>query len=100
MASHPTNTTAARALARLHAGRRLHNRHLRGLDCESLWFLRNAVFARHGYAFITDKARDAFRQQLWYTRDPQVTRDTVAPLLTTNDRYNVSLIQAAEQRCE
>jgi hypothetical protein len=33
---------------------------LYGLSCGQLWYARNAIYARQGYCFKTDRAREAF----------------------------------------
>ncbi len=68
------------------------------LSCEELWRVRNTVFARHGYAFGTDKARVYFGLQEWYQRNPLITQDTVDRHLTRSDRKNVERVLKAEEK--
>jgi hypothetical protein len=56
-------------------------------------YLRNEIFARYGRVFNTDKYRDHFNRQAWYTADP----DYQDSWLTEQDRENVSLILSVER---
>jgi len=40
--------------------KRYNNRDLRKLNCDELWFLRNAILDDHGYCFKTEKGISAF----------------------------------------
>jgi len=57
------------------------------LDCDSLWHLRNSIFARHGYRFKTARGQQVFGTGGW-TDNPQ---------LSAVERHNVGEIQAAEK---
>jgi hypothetical protein len=61
------------------------------LDCDTLWYLRNSIFARHGYRFKTARGQQVFGTGGW-TDNPQ---------LSAVERHNVAEIQAAEKsrRC-
>ncbi len=83
-------------LARVVDGRKLRHADLSGLDCDALWVLRNAVFARHGYRFSTERARRTFAAMDWYEPDPVVGPLTVSAFLTGRDQANIARILDAE----
>ncbi len=85
--------------ARVVRGDALRPRQVRRHSCEELWYLRNAIFARHGYAFRTPEARTAFDALDWYTRNEDVTAQTADAWLTETDRANLRLIQDLEAHC-
>lgn len=87
------------AFARVFSGKRLRARHVDGRSCLELWYLRNAIFARHGYAFRTLDARRAFSDVPGYTRKDKVNRSTVGKRLSQRDRDNLEQIQERERRC-
>lgn len=89
----PRRSLEGRALR----GRFLPNGMLWGSSCEELWYLRNAVYARHGYSFVTGEARSVFGAEPWYTADPEVREDTVAAVLSARDQRNVQRLVEAEQ---
>ncbi len=89
-----------RVTSRVREGRGLKDRHLRRLSCTELWYLRNAVFARHGYAFETPEAVGAFATEDWYWRNEAVNASTADAWLTATDRENVSRIRDFEEHCE
>jgi ABC-type amino acid transport substrate-binding protein len=68
-----------------------------GEDCETLWRARNWVFARHGYAFGTAKARNFFSAQRGYSRDEAVNAKTIEALLTAVDQSNRELLVDRER---
>ena len=73
---------------------------VREISCGELWWLRNAIYARHGFSFTTPRARAVFENEGWYEPDPAVIRETAASYLTPPDRENVNLILRVEQqRC-
>lgn len=88
-----------RVTRRIRDGRALRPRHLDRLDCDELWYLRNAVFARHGYAFTSPEALAHFATEEWYWRNEDVNAKTAHAWLTETDRQNVALIQEFERHC-
>jgi hypothetical protein len=56
-------------------------------DCDTLWYLRNSIFARHGYRFTTPRGQQVFG-----------TGGTVDnPQLSAIEERNIDEIQAAER---
>ena len=90
----PGRSTEGRILR----GRRVGRAALWGRSCSELWYLRNAVYARHGYRFVTPEAAAAFSAEPWYTEDPQVTEATADAYLTLRDERNVLRILDLEQQ--
>lgn len=84
------------ALRRAWEGRRVGNRHLDGRTCRELWFVRNAIYASHGFAFTTPEAHHAFSSISTYQRDPTVNAATVQDRLSGVDRRNVKRIYMTE----
>jgi serine/threonine protein kinase len=67
---------------------------LSGLSLAETKRLRNTIFARHGRIFQTPELNNFFVSRPWYTpRDNYSDAD-----LTPNDRANISMITAAENR--
>ncbi|MFF3024626.1 YARHG domain-containing protein [Gottfriedia sp. NPDC057948] len=62
------------------------------LTKDELSFARNEIYARHGYIFKTDKMRDYFFAQSWYS--PNVNYNGT---LSEIETYNVNLIKAREE---
>lgn len=87
------------AFARAWSGRRLRARHLDGRSCTELWFLRNTLFARHGYDFQTRSARRIFEALPDYEADPRVNGRTAAKRLSRRDRKNLDEILEREAPC-
>ena len=90
----PPLYTAERRLLR---GRRVGDAGLWGSGCDELWYLRNAVYARHGYTFVTADARAAFAAEPWYGADPAVTTDTISGLLSRRDQANLERLAELER---
>ncbi len=86
-----------RTTRHVRAGHDLTEAHLVHGSCRDLWFLRNLVFARHGFDFSTPATREIFDQQRWYRPDPAVHRASVQGLLTPADQGNVQLIRGMER---
>jgi hypothetical protein len=87
------------AFVRIWKGRKVDARHLDGRSCLELWYLRNAIFARHGFAFGAPDGRAAFGAVPAYEASAKVRRDTVGDLLTRRDRHNLDEILLREERC-
>ena len=65
-------------------------------DKYSLSFMRNEIFARHGYSFSRKETRQMFEVQDWYVpRSINVTAE-----LTDIERKNISLIKKYEKYAE
>jgi hypothetical protein len=68
---------------------------LQGLSRERLRWMRNEVFARHGYRFKDNKLRAAFSKKSWY--EPRVdSQEEVMTELSEVERKNVELIRQQE----
>lgn len=87
------------ALVRVLRGRRVRAKHLEGRSCRELWFLRNAIVARHSFAFTDPQARVLFAALPGYRPDPGVDRAAAASRLTRRDRKNFDTIVGYEGRC-
>lgn len=66
---------------------------LNGLDLVALRRLRNAAYARHGYAFRSSDLRDYFGQTGWYRADTGFAPER----LTAVDQQNVRFIRDRER---
>ena len=66
---------------------------LKGFTKEELGFVRNEIFARHGYVFSSEKYNDYFGAKSWYTPDPSFTAD----MLTDTENKNIALIKELEK---
>jgi len=64
------------------------------MNSSELRFIRNEIFAKHGYIFKAKELTDYFLQFDWY--NPTVTADKIDKLLTDIDRKNISLIKSIE----
>lgn len=101
----PTRSTRGRSMADLVAlarrGSPLPESSLRNRSCDELWSLRNWVYARHGYAFTTSRARTYYGAQSGYQRNSRVTSATVSNYLTPTDLTNRDRVVEAERatRC-
>ena len=47
---------------------------LRGLSCQNLWYVRNAIFDAHGYCFKTEAAETEFDNSVCYEEDPAMLK--------------------------
>jgi hypothetical protein len=83
---------------RIVRGRRVGKRALWGSSCDDLWYLRNAIYARHGYSFVSDEARAVFGAEPWYLVDPEVTEATAELYLSVRDKRNVLRLLELESR--
>lgn len=87
------------AFVRAWEGKRMRRKHLDGHSCRQMWFLRNAVFARHGYDF-KGQARRIFDAVPAYRADPRVHWDTAVTYMTRRDKKNVEALLEREKRCK
>lgn len=85
---------------RIWQGKRMRARHLDGHSCREMWFLRNAVFARHGYDFKHKGARAIFDAVPAYRADSRVNWDSATRYMTGRDKKNVEALLAREKRCK
>lgn len=79
------------------AQRILKKSELKGFSSKKLRFMRNEIFARHGYTFRSRDLRKYFQKQSWYrklskTKDLQV----VSGRLSEIEKINISLIRRME----
>jgi len=78
------------------AGREVDRRGLEVMTCKQLWELRNSVYARHGYAFSTQRAHQHFGGHHRYTRHENVNSETIDSYLSAVDRTNRDAVAAIE----
>ncbi|TVQ91651.1 MAG: YARHG domain-containing protein [Deltaproteobacteria bacterium] len=86
------------AFVRAFSGQRLRPRHLDGRSCAELWFLRNAIFARHGYPFQNPAVRQIFADVPAY-RPKALSPTQITKRLKRRDRRNLDAIMERERRC-
>lgn len=67
---------------------------LSGCTDSQLAYIRNEIFARHGYIFKSDKYNDYFGSKSWYYPNSYAT-DNVNDL-NAYEKYNVELIKSLE----
>jgi hypothetical protein len=79
-------------------GRGIYAGPVRSLNCKQIWAVRNAIFARHGFAFQTPSAQDLFASKEWYTRNIDVTQQTAASYLTSMDYENLEVVVRIEKK--
>jgi len=72
--------------------RLLSSADLSGLSKYDLKIMRNEIFARHGYIFMTNDMKNYFQNQSWYT--PRYSN--VTAMLTSTEQKNVALIKRYE----
>lgn len=70
---------------------------LRGLSQDTVAAIRNEIYARHGYAFTTERWQDYFAGKTWYYRDSTCDETTVRARLSSIERANISTIVAYEE---
>lgn len=49
---------------------------LQNFSREEIAYIRNEMFARYGYTFVTQETRDYFSRKSWYHADPSVNAET------------------------
>ncbi|MCA9541154.1 MAG: YARHG domain-containing protein, partial [Myxococcales bacterium] len=81
-------------LGRARAGEGISEADLGGLSLTELRLLRNAVYARHGYAFRSHDLQTFFAKAKWYAPDPAYTPNRLSP----EDGKTVRTIKSIEQR--
>lgn len=81
---------------RYNIDRLIYKERLEKLDKESLAYLRNAIFAKHGYMFKTEKYKTYFGSMSWYVG----TLENVEELLSDTDKSNIKNIIELEKRTE
>lgn len=92
----PADATARDLAALVEAartGKPLEDRMLQGLSLKQLRILRNAAFARHGYAFRSQDLQSWFAGQAWYRADAAFAQQDLTP----TDVANVQRIKARER---
>jgi serine/threonine protein kinase len=65
---------------------------LEGFNARELMFMRNEIFARHGYIFTDPNLADYFKKQYWYS----ATSSDVSNKLTAIEQANINLIKRVE----
>lgn len=77
----------------------LTNADLEGVSAEQLRLARNEIYARHGYQFENEELKSYFESKDWYFgRIPR--EEFVESYLNIYEKYNVQIIQAAENGTE
>ena len=92
----PVSSAMERAENKLVRGEVLNENDLLSLSRSDLRLLRNVAYARHGRTFETPELRRYFESRPWY----QPRLDYSDKALTSADRANLNLIQAAEKGTE
>jgi len=77
--------------------RRLSNADLGDKTRNTLWIMRNEMFARYGYRFKNKKLAAHFEEQVWYHPINIHSRVIFYSLFSHLERYNVKLIYQYEQ---
>lgn len=68
-----------------------------GLDeCEQLDYMRNCIFAAHGFAFEKKKWKKAFAKRSWYAVDPAFK----ASMVSATERATVTTLNDAGKACK
>lgn len=67
---------------------------LMSLSAKDLTYLRNKVFAKHGYVFKSQELNNYFKQFNWYRPNPNVT----ANALNSTEKTNVEFINNYQER--
>lgn len=67
---------------------------LYGYTSEELSYIRNEIYARHGYVFKKEKYRNYFSSMPWYV--PNNNLSSSASYLNSVEKYNVELIKSLE----
>lgn len=70
---------------------------LSGLGQDTVAAIRNEIYARHGYAFTTERWKNYFSAKSWYVRDESCTESTVTSRLNSIEKANVNTIVAYEE---
>ena len=65
------------------------------LTPKNLRFIRNEIFARHGYIFKSNDLTDYFSKFEWY--DPKFKVNQIEDKLTDIDQFNIKLIKSIEK---
>ena len=73
---------------RLNLDERLFHGDLDDFDIEDYFYLRNAILAKHGYIFKSEKYKELFSKISWY----ELKNNTVDDFITESDKSNVELI--------
>jgi serine/threonine protein kinase len=92
--AHADTSGALRGEDKVLKGDALSEADLSGLSLTEIRRLRNTIFARHGRIFQTSELQNYFASRPWY-KPKSNYRDAD---LTLNDRENVRMTQAAENR--
>lgn len=60
---------------------------LRSLSAKDLTYLRNSIYARHGYVFKSQELNNYFKQFEWYHPDPNVTEAALNSVEKANAEF-------------
>lgn len=61
---------------------------------DELSYIRNEIFARHGYVFKKEKYRNYFNSMPWYV--PNYNLGSSTNYLNSVEKYNIDLIKSLE----
>jgi flagellar basal body-associated protein FliL len=70
---------------------------LSGYDSDTVAAIRNEIYARHGYAFQTQRWKNYFGSKSWYVRDNSCTQSVALSRMNKIERANVDTIVKYEQ---
>lgn len=73
--------------------RNISSDELQGMDCTSLWQMRNEIYARHGRIFQTPEISNYFSSQSWYKPNSNYSDSQVSLL----EQQNAVLIMSYEK---
>lgn len=74
------------------SSRKLTRSELSGYSLETLGYIRNEIYARHGYVFQKDKYKEYFGSKSWYVPNYSFNSND----LNSIEKYNVQLIKEME----
>lgn len=74
--------------------RKLVPQDLKGLSSSELRLMRNEIYARHGYLFVSADINRYFMSQSWYI--PRSNNSAVLKELSAIERYNIEFIRGYE----
>jgi hypothetical protein len=74
----------------------LVDKYVAELSRSDLEYMRNEIFARHGYCFRKKHLREMFEDQEWYVPDNVDVRDKLTPI----EKKNLALIKRYEKYAE
>lgn len=78
---------------------RIDEGYLNTLTRKEIAYIRNEIYARHGYVFQSKEYQDYFSRQSWYDPDPTIVTGTIEMYyLNDTELYNIKTITAYEKK--